>query len=161
MYLGNPRQSAKLFLSIIAILGIAMLVAFFRSPSESGNQFLFGLSRARLAIGTLFTFLLALNICAILWVSLKPRAWQLIIESRFIAWLTDHLVLVIVALCIVALMTATILLFMIPPVIRVFIFLDAMRGRLAGLILWLFFSSTLLIVFFRIYFHEVLRGNIF
>jgi hypothetical protein len=159
MHLGSPRQSAKLFLSIIAIIGIAMLIAFFRSPSEAGNQFWFGLSPARLAIGALFGFLLALNICAILWISLKPRAWQRIIESRLIAWFTNHLVVVIVALCIVALTTATILLFMIPPVIKLFIFLEAMRARLASLILWLFFSSTLLIVFFRISFREVLRGN--
>jgi hypothetical protein len=136
-----------------------MLIAFFRSPSEAGNQFWFGLSPARLAIGALFGFLLALNICAILWISLKPRAWQLLIESRLIAWFTNHLVVVIVALCIVALTTATILLFMIPPVIKLFIFLEAMRARLASLILWLFFSSTLLIVFFRISSREVLRGN--
>ena len=159
MHLGSPRQSAKLFLSIIAIIGIAMLIAFFRSPSEAGNQFWFGLSRARLAIGALFSFLLALDICAILWISLKPRAWQLIIESKLIAWFTDHLVLVIVALCIVALTTATTLLFMIPPVIKLFIFWEAMRARLASLVLWLFISSTLLIVFFRISSREVLRGN--
>ena len=159
MHLGSPRQSAKLFLSIIAIIGIAMLIAFFRSPSEAGNQFWFGLSPARLAIGALFGFLLALNICAILWISLKPSAWQLIIERRLIAWFTNHLVVVIVALCIVALTTATILLFMIPPVIKLFIFLEAMRARLASLILWLFFSSTLMIVFFRISSREVLRGN--
>ena len=136
-----------------------MLIAFFRSPSEAGNQFWFGLSPARLAIGALFSFLLALNICAILWISLKPRAWQLIIESRLIAWFTDHLLLVIVALCIVALTTATILLFMIPPVIKLFVFWEAMLARLASLVLWLFFSSTLLIVFFRISSREVLRGN--
>lgn len=159
MDIKNPRQSAKLFLSMMAVIGIITLIAFLRSPSEAGNQFLFGLSLTRLVIGTLFFLLLALNIVAILWVSLKPKSWRLSIESRSIAWLTNHLTLVIAALWIVALMTATILLFMIPPVIKMFHFLEPVRGRLAGLIFWLFFSSMLLNMFFRLTFREVLHRN--
>lgn len=155
----NPRQSAKLFLSSMAVMGAVMLLAFFRSPSEAGSQFLFGFSRARLAVGVLFTFLLALNICAVLWISLKPRTWQLSIEGKLVAWLADHSALVNLTLCFVALATAILLLLMIPPVIGMFIFLEPLRARLAGLILWLFFSSSLLIVFFRITYREELRGS--
>ena len=159
MLLERPRRSAKLLFMIIAIPGILIFFDFLRSQSEIGNQFLFGLSRVRFAIGVLFAFLLILNISVILWVSIKPGAWQVIIENRLIFWITNHLTFVIAALSFTALATFILVLGIIPPVIRTFNFLESMGTRAGGLIFWLFFASSLLTIFFKITHRDVFREN--
>ncbi|HEX9840037.1 MAG TPA: hypothetical protein VGA72_11845 [Anaerolineales bacterium] len=132
---------------------------FLSSPSEIGNQFLFGLSRVRFAIGMLFAFLLLLNISVILWVSLKPGAWQVMIENRLILWITDHLTFVIAALSFAALGTFTLVLGIVPPVIRTFNFLELVATRTGGPIIWLFFASSLLTIFLRVTYRDLFREN--
>ena len=144
---------------VIAILGILIFFDFLSSPSEIGNQFLFGLSRVRFAIGMLFAFLLLLNISVILWVSLKPGAWQVMIENRLILWITDHLTFVIAALSFAALGTFTLVLGIVPPVIRTFNFLELVATRTGGPIIWLFFASSLLTIFLRVTYRDLFREN--
>lgn len=157
--LESPRKSTKSLFMVIAILGILIFFDFLSSPSEIGNQFLFGLSRVRFAIGMLFAFLLLLNISVILWVSLKPGAWQVMIENRLILWITDHLTFVIAALSFAALGTFTLVLGIVPPVIRTFNFLELVATRTGGLIIWLFFASSLLTIFLRVTYRDLFREN--
>lgn len=155
----RPRQFAKLLFMIIAIPGFLIFFDFIRSPSEIGNQFLFGISRVRFAISVLFAFLLALNISVILWVSLRPGAWQVSIEDKLILWITNRLTFLIVALSFTALTTFMLVLGIIPPVIRTFSFLESVGIRAGGLIIWLFFASSLLTIFFRITHRDLFREN--
>jgi len=157
--LESPRKSTKSLFMVIAILGILIFFDFLSSPSEIGNQFLFGLSRVRFAIGMLFAFLLLLNISVILWVSLKPGAWQVMIENRLILWITDHLTFVIAALSFAALGTFTLVLGIVPPVIRTFNFLELVATRTGGPIIWLFFASSLLTIFLRVTYRDLFREN--
>ena len=159
MFLERPRQSVKLLFIIIAIPGLLIFFDFLRSPSEPGNQFLFGLSRVRFVMGVLFAFLLILNISVIIWVSLKPGAWQVIIENRLVLWITDQRSLVIATLSFTALATFMLVLGIIPPVIRTFNFLESVGIRAGGLILWLCFASSLLTTFFRITCRDLFREN--
>ncbi len=159
LLLRNPRQSAKIVLSIMAIAGIFLLVTFLRPLSETENQFLFGLSSRRLAIGVVFGLLVALNIGAVLWMSLKSSEWHLSIENKLIAWLTDHIALAIVSLYFVTLTTIIFLLAIIPPVFRPFLFLRPFREQIVGMFLWLFFASLFIILLFRLAYKEELREN--
>ena len=102
---------------------------------------------------------LILNISLILWVSLKPGAWQVIIENRLVLWITDQRSLVIATLSFTALATFMLVLGIIPPVIRTFNFLESVGIRAGGLILWLCFASSLLTTFFRITCRDLFREN--
>jgi len=159
MFARNPRQFVRLLLSILAIVGFIILFYFLRSPSELENQFLFGLSRTRLALGLVLVFLLATNAGAVFWVSFKPRDWQVNIENKLDLWCADHITFVISALNLLALASGMLLLAMIPPVIRFINFLDPMVARIGGIILWLFSASSLLTLFFRSTYRDLLCGN--
>ncbi|HEX6269754.1 MAG TPA: hypothetical protein VFZ43_05935 [Anaerolineales bacterium] len=159
MLLERPRQSARLLFIIIAIPGILIFLDFLRSPSEIGNQFLFGLSRVRFAIGMLFAFFLTLNLSVIILMSLKPGALQVLIENRLNLWITNHPILVIGALSFTALATFILVLGIIPPVIRAFNFLESVGTRAGGLIFWLFFASSLSTIFLRITCRDLFREN--
>jgi hypothetical protein len=156
---GSPRQLLKLLLIIVAIPGTLLLADFLRTPSEAGNQFLFGLSKARLAIAVLFSFLVLLNVSALLWMSVRPGTWQAAIEERLASWVADHLTLVFAILCLAALITGLALLVLIPPVIRSFAFFEPAGRQMGGLILWLFLSSSLLALFLRKTYQEFFHEN--
>lgn len=61
------RKSSRLILTslgFLVVVGVVLLVLFFRQPSEAINQFLFGLSAARLLIGVGFILLIAITAIA-------------------------------------------------------------------------------------------------
>ncbi len=157
--IGSPRASARLLLSITALAGIVSIVTFLWSPSETGSQFLFGLSRARLLTGVVFAFLLAVNIGALLWVGVKPKDWQLNIEVKLIGWFTAHITYWITALSFMALAIGMVLLSIIPPVIGLVGFMEPLGARIGGLMLWLFFSTLLSIIFIKLFYKELLSSN--
>lgn len=159
MLLKRPKQSVKWLFIIFAISGILIFVDFLRSPSEIGNQFLFGFSRVRFAIGVLFAFLLTLNLSVILWMSLKPGTGQVVVENRLILWIMDHLTFAITALSLTALTTFILVLGFIPPVIRTFHYMESIGERAGGLIIWLFFASSLLTIFLRITYKDLFRES--
>jgi hypothetical protein len=156
---GNPRQLIKLLLIIVAIPGILLLLDFLQTPSEIGNQFLFGYSKARFAIASLFSFLVLLNVSAIFWVSSRLGTRQPAIEGRLIAWIVNHLTLVFGFLCFVASITGITLLIIIPPMIRAFTFFEPAGMQMGGFVFWLFLSSSLLAVFLRITYREFFHEN--
>ena len=155
----NPRDTARFFLYGIGLAGTIVLVSFLQSPSDAGRQFLFGLSRVRLAIGSLFALLLALNMAAILWISVKSSPLRLAIEKKIAIWVGDHVSILFLALHSVLFITVSLSLLMVPPVIKAFSFLEPARARLVGPILWLCVSSALLIVLFRLTHCEAIRAN--
>ena len=155
----SPRQLLKLLLIILAITGIVLLVSFLQTPSEIGNQFLFGFSKARLAIALFFSFFVLLNVSAVFWASSKWGTWQTNLEDRFTSWTFKHLILVFAILCFVALITGISLLILIPPMIRAFAFFESAGRQMSGFLFWLFLSSSLLAVFLRITYLDIFHKN--
>ena len=156
---GRPRQLVKLIFIIIAIPGILIFVDFLQTQSEIENQFLFGFSRARLAVVLFFSFLLALNFGAIFWVSCNLGNGQMIVENRFLSWIKDHVTLVFAILSFAALTTGISLLVIVPPIIRAFVVFEPAGTQMGGLIFWLFLASSLLTVLIRTAYREIFRGN--
>jgi hypothetical protein len=150
---GILKQYAVLFLSIMALIGIVILVAFLQPRSELENQLLFGISLRRLLMGVVFAFFWIVNIAAILWIGLRSGKWGINIENKVIVWIPLGMILLYFA----ALTAATMLLAMIPPIIRSFRLLRPMSEQLGGLFLWLFVLSSFLIVLIRIIYSEAVR----
>jgi hypothetical protein len=158
-HLGSPRKSATLLLSIIAIAGAVLIINFFSTPSEAASQFLFGLSRTRLLIGSLFALLWVVNVGAVIWVGSQPQGWRLNFEHKLSNWITDHIIFLIMALCFLSLATGVLLLAIIPPVIKSIGFLEPVGPRIGPPTLWLFLASSLLLLFFKLTYKEMLREN--
>ncbi len=55
----KSSRSILTSLGFLVVVGVALLILFFRQPSEAGSQFLFGLSAARLLSGGIFILLIA------------------------------------------------------------------------------------------------------
>jgi hypothetical protein len=140
-------------------MGMVVLVAFLRLPSEPENQILFGLSGKRLGLGMILLLILAFNVVTLLWISMKPGGWRERIEGVIAAWLKDHLAWAVVTLHLLTVMTGIFLLAVFHPVNKTLAFLEPFRPLLGGPSLWLFFSSLILTVFFRISHRETLREN--
>jgi hypothetical protein len=154
-----PRQLAKLLLSMMIVAGVILFIGFLRTPSEVENQFLFGLSLRRVALGSIFAFILLLNVGAVFWLSLKSNEWRLTIESRFIIWLTRHVVLGMITLYVACLAISLLLLMVFHPFKKTFIFIEPIRALLGGPILWLFLLILLLLLFFRISYRNAIHEN--
>jgi len=147
------KRYAVLLLSIVALIGIVILVDFLQPRSELKNQFLFGLSPRRLVLGLVFTLFWIINIAAIFWIKLRSGTWGIGIENKVIAWIPLGMVM----FYFVALTAGIVLLAMIPPIIRLFKFLRPLSEQLDVLFLWLFILSSFLIVLIRIIYSEVVR----
>ncbi|HEU0293356.1 MAG TPA: hypothetical protein VFR47_11510 [Anaerolineales bacterium] len=151
---GNPRQLLKRLLIIVAIPGSLLLVNFLQTPSETGNQFLFGFSRTRLLVAVVFSFLLILNLGGILWTSLRPAQWQIRFENGLNAWVSQHAIAIFVALCLITLLAGICLLIIIPPVIRMFAPIQRVTSQAGGFLLWVFLAGVLFAMYFRLTFRE-------
>jgi len=157
----SRRQTAKLLLGMIAITGIYILVSFLRLPSEPENQFLFGLSQKRLALGMVLFVILVMNIGAVFWLGSNPKDWQIDIEDKVNAWITNHIEFGMVTLYFTTLATGLLLLVVFQPASRAFKFFEPLRELLGGPALWLAFSSLLLTIFFKVNYGELIRKDKF
>ena len=147
------KRYAILILSIMAIIGIVLLVTFLKPRSELENQFLLGLSRRRLVLGFIFIFFWVTNILTIFWLGLRLGKWGMSIENMVTAGIPPALILLYFA----ALMAGVIWIAMIPPIIGLFKFLRPMSEQLDGLFLWLFILISFLIVLIRITYDDLVR----
>ncbi len=147
------KRYAILILSIMAIIGIVLLVTFLKPRSELENQFLLGLSRRRLVLGFIFIFFWVTNILTIFWLGLRLGKWGISIENIVTAGIPPALILLYFA----ALMAGVIWIAMIPPIIGLFKFLRPMSEQLDGLFLWLFILISFLIVLIRITYDDLVR----
>jgi len=145
------KRYATLILSILAVIGIVLLVTFLKPRSELENQFLFGLSLRRLVLGLIFIFFWTVNVTVIFWLGLRWSKWGINIENKVTAWIPSARVL----LYFVTLTAATIWIAMIPPIIGLFKFLRSMSEQLDGLFLWLLSLGIFLIVLIRITYGSV------
>lgn len=156
---GNPRLSIRWLLIVLAIPGILLWLDLIQTPSEIENQFLFGLSKARLLLAVVFSCLLILNIGGLIWTSLKLTQRQLQFENRLTAWVGRHATAIYVELCLTALLTGIVLLVIIPPVIRVFASIEQAAVQAGGFLFWLFLASALFAVFLRLIFNEYFHDD--
>lgn len=152
----NPRQFARWIFALMLVPGVPIFADFVGKPSEPGNQFLFGLSQTRFVIGVLFAFLLLVNIGALLWVSYDPGGRKLErLLNRLHAYIPGFTLLLSVAIV----FQGALLLGIIPPVIRTLIFLEPVTARLGGLLAWLFLAASLLFLWLRFTYRDVLQEN--
>jgi len=155
----QTRTWAKWVFIIIDITGTLFLLDFLKNPSEINNQVLFGFSRIRFAVAILFSFLLIINIIIGLMLSFKfGKQWDSL-ESKVSGWLIDHLLLIFVFFCFIAVTAGIVLLILIPPVIHVFDSFAQIGIQVGGFLFWIFLSSSLLSVLLRISHHEFFREN--
>lgn len=152
---GFLKRYAGLILGILAVTGFILLITFLVPSSELENQILFGLSPRRLVLGAIFSFFLILNIAAIFWFGSKSSKWDAGIENKAGAWIATGTAL----LYFVALASGSLLLAMIPPILRLFKFVRPVSEQLDGLFLWLFILSSFLIVLIRIIYRDALRDK--
>jgi len=155
----NPRLWLELLLIMLVIPGVGLLISFLLTPSEMGNQFLFGFSKARFAVVVVFSLLVLLNIGALWLIRSGAGNLQRIIEDRLTTWIFAHPRLVYAALRFVALFTGLALLILIPPVVRTFAFLEPVGRQTGGFLLWLFLASSLLPALFRITYPVIFQGS--
>jgi hypothetical protein len=142
-------------------MGMVVFVAFLRLPSEPENQILFGLSGKRLGLGMTLFLIWAVNVVALLWISLKPGGRWERVEGAIAVWLKDHLAWAVVTLYLLTAMTSILSLAVFHPINKMLAFLEPFRTLLGGPSLWLFFSSVILTVFLRISYRDTIRENRF
>lgn len=160
-FLKNRRQAATFFLSVMAVAGSILFASFIYLPSEVGNQFFLGLSRARFSIGVVFLAFLLVNIGAAFLSVTKWWTWQENFEKKIELWVSNKIILALTALYFLTLMTGALLLVTIPPIPISLVFLEPVRVRLLAPIAWAFLSSSLLIILVRFLYAGKVRGEEF
>ena len=147
------RKSSYLILtslSFLLVFGIALLVLFFRQPSEAGNQFLFGLSVARLSIGSTFLLLIVITASELFYSYKNPT----LVKEQIKGFISspNRLFFVLTSLYgFTLLMGATWLLTLI-PVAKGFEWILGGISRINYVIVWLFTAGVLLgFVFVSLY----------
>lgn len=153
--IGILQRYAILILSILAVTGIVLIVIFFQPRSELENQFLFGLSTRRFALGLVFIFFWGINVASIFWIKLRSSDWGMKVENKFVTWIP----FITTTFYFVAFSVAVVFLTMFPPVLKSFRFLQPWWEQLNGLFFWLFTLSSFLIVFIKITYSETVSEN--
>jgi hypothetical protein len=153
------RQYAKPIFISLAIAGGLLLFDFLQTSSETGNQFLLGLSKTRFFVALVFSLLVLINLGVVVLISTKRNAWRAAVEHRFTAWLLDYPIPIFIVLYLAAVTTGIWLLILIPPGIRMFAVIETVGGQMTGLLIWLFLASSLVVVFFRTTRDDFFRGN--
>ncbi len=146
----TAQRYASLLLGILAATGAVLIFIFLRPTSEAENQFLFGLSSRRLALGVGFIFFWIVNVAAILWVNSRSRAEGKGIETLISGWAPTGLVF----LYFLALMIGITILAMIPPSLKMMKFLRPWWEQLDNLFLWLFFLCLFLTLLIKSTYNE-------
>jgi hypothetical protein len=148
------RFEALMF-GILAVTGFVLLVTFLAPSSELENQVLFGLSPRRLVLGAVFTFFLIINIAAVFWERSRSSARGQGFENKLGEWIPTGMAL----LYLVALGCGSLVLAMIPPILRLFKFVRPVSEQVHGLFLWMLILSSFLIVRLRIRYGDVVGSS--
>ncbi|GAB1470940.1 hypothetical protein MASR2M66_18180 [Chloroflexota bacterium] len=148
-----PHLFLNLALSVLVITGAALLFKFLTPRSETENQFLFGLSLRRLIFGGTLAFFWIVNLAALVLRVLKPASLQNWMKSKAQNWVPWALTL----LYFTALVSITIWIAMLPPMLGLFKFLRSMRDQLDTLFFWLFLSCLVWIIYLRVKYADSIR----
>lgn len=144
----------KLLLSILAVVGILLIIEFLSPRSEVENQILFGLSFRRFIVGSIFIFFWFVNVLMI-GVIIKTNQWGDFFKNNLSTWLPIILVLLYVTM----LVSFTIWLAMLPPVLQLFKALNNLREQLDALFLWLFIFISFLILLIKTNYAHIISDN--
>jgi len=157
--LQKRRQITSLFLGGISLTGMILLGVFLSQPSELGNQFLIGLSRARFAIGLVFLLLLIAVMMAAVFTFTAKAGWQKRVEIPLDGLLSKPIGLfnVLTLLYIILVGSGSFLLLNLIPIAKPIIFLEGMITRLSSMLGWIFVASILLMLLLVIQYADIIR----
>ena len=144
---------------IMAVSGTILLLIFFLSSSEAGNQVFLGLSAGRLVVGMFFLFLLLINITAL--IMLQKERYRKKTED-FIERYSLPLALSLYIVC-----TAAIVFFLLsqPSMARVFHAVSLIQSlenlgpRIAPFVIWLILASAISIITIRYVWQDIFIEN--
>lgn len=148
-------QHTKNLLRILSITGIVLIVIFLSPRSEVENQVFLGLSIRRLILGSIFIFFWFLNVLILMGFMIQPNKWMGNARNKLNTWLPIILVLLYATM----LVSFTVWVAMLPPVLQLFKVLRSVREQLDALFLWLFIFSSFLIFLIKTKYIDVIHEN--
>lgn len=155
----NKKHIAGLLLGISTVVGIVQFVVFLIPRSKPDNQLIFGLSAARVFMGSIFLGLLLINIAATLFVFVNFGAWQKALEKKMVDLFSNHYVVIVMMLYASLVLIGAFFVLMIPPVIRPLRFLIPEYIRLGSFLTWIFIADLLLVLLLWIVAAETFRSD--
>lgn len=150
MSLVDRNRLLSFVLGLTAVVGLGCSVFFFLQPSESGNQFLLGLSLARFLIGVLFLSAVAgVGVTAIV-LSKPDSAWNGRISNLLASLFASgtKIYFAVTLLYGVALLSGSALILVSLRLVERYAAVIGFFSRLNVLLFWLLFSSVALLLFF-------------
>ncbi|MBT3187385.1 MAG: hypothetical protein HN736_16825 [Anaerolineae bacterium] len=155
----KKKYIAALLLGISASVGIVRFILYLIPRSKPDNQLIWGLSAARVFLGSIFLGLLLINIGGFLLTLINFGKWQEKLEEKIYAIFSSHHIIIMAVLYILLAITGTFFLLTIPPIIRPLRFLVSYSIRLSGFLTWVLIGDLLLIVMLRIIAAETFYKN--
>ena len=146
----KKKHVAAVFLSISAIVGVVRFVSYLLPRSKPEVQLIFGLSAARVFLGSIFFGLLLINIGAVIFTLLNFGPRQKILKLRISNIFSNHHRKIMMVLYVVLALVGTFFLLSIPPIIRPLRFLEPFYIRLSVFLSWILVADMLLIILLRI-----------
>jgi hypothetical protein len=155
----KKKYIAAFFLGISASVGILRFIIYLIPRSKPDNQLIWGLSAARVFLGSIFLGLLLINIGGFLLTFVNFGKWQEKFEENIYSLFSNHHIKIMAVLYFILALTGTFFLFTIPPIIRPLRFLASYYVRLGGFLSWVLIADLLLIVMLRIIAAETFHKN--
>lgn len=140
------RHIVAFLLALSAMIGVVRFVLFIIPRSKPDNQLIFGLSAARVALGSVFLGLLLVNIVIVLFALMDLGPKQKAFKEKLIALGTKHHALIMAILYLGLILIGAFFLATTPPVIRPFRSLLSIHDRLSGFLSWVLIADLLAIV---------------
>lgn len=138
----KSSRSIKTSLGFLLFVGVVLLVLYFRQPSETGNQLIFGMSAARLSFGGFFAILISFIVYMVFLSFKRPDSimeyLNRVINSK------NRLFASLTTVYGFALLTGGVLLLTLFPAAQGAELILGVILRLGYLILWLFAASIVL-----------------
>lgn len=128
------KRLAPFVFGALFLIGLSLIVEFLAPRSEPENQFFLGLSLRRFLLGAFFIFWGLLSLVLTVWDRLRVGRLGATIERSANFWSPW----VLVVFYLTALLSISLWIAMLPPILGVFKFLRSMREQLDALFLWLF-----------------------
>jgi hypothetical protein len=155
----KKKHIAALFLSISAILGIVRFVLFLIPRSKPEDQLIFGLSAARVFLGSIFLVFLLINVAAVLFILKDFGLRQKELEHKITNIFSKYHMLIMIALYGMLAVVGAFFLLSIPPIIRPLRFLEPHYIRLSGFLSWILTADLLIIIMLRIIAAEMFHNS--
>jgi len=155
----KKQYLAGFLLGISVLVGLVCFIQFVSPRSETGRQWILGLSATRIFVGFIFGGLLLFNVGAMFFVLIDLGPRQKTFKKKISQFFADHYISIMVTLHAALTLIGMFLLSMNRPVVHPLRFLVPFYVRLESLITWIFIAGLLLLLLSRIVFAETARNN--